>query len=121
VHGITLRRFTILAFVLALVPLTLASCGGQPNIPLAETCHEQIMLSLAPGVGRTDRVMDGIEDDANVRLEYLRSAGPTLFVYKLSTRGRDPGCLSALSRLRQDSRVRFAESDRHRAVHGLAR
>jgi hypothetical protein len=75
------------------------------------------MLSLAPGVGRTDRVMESIEDDADVRLEYLRSAGPTLFVYTLSARGRDPGCANALSRLRQDSRVRFA-AGRAAAVHG---
>jgi hypothetical protein len=77
-------------------------------------------LSLAPGVGRTDRVMDRLEDDANVRLEYVRSSSPTLFVYSLSARGKDPGCRGALSRLRQDSQVRFAELDGRRTVRGLA-
>ena len=77
------------------------------------------MLSLAPGVGRTDRVIEGLEDDAGVRLEYQRSTSPNLFVYSLSARGKDPGCRGALSRLRLDSRVRFAEPDSRRTVHGL--
>jgi hypothetical protein len=64
--------------------------------------------------------MDRLEDDAKVRLEYVRSSSPTLFVYSLSTRGKDPGCRGALSRLRQDSQVRFAELDGRRTVRGLA-
>jgi hypothetical protein len=77
------------------------------------------VLSLSPGVGRTERVMDRLQDDADVSLDYQRTTSPTLFVYELSARGKDPGCRSALSRLRQDSRVRFAEPDRRRTVHGL--
>jgi hypothetical protein len=77
------------------------------------------MLSLAPGVNRTGREMDRLEDDAGVKLEYVRSATPTLFVYTLSARGADPGCKSALSRLRQDSHVRFAEPDSRRTVQGF--
>jgi hypothetical protein len=107
--------------VVALAPLGFVSCGGQPNVARAEQCREQIVLSLSPGVGRTDRVMDGLEDDAEVRLEYLRSSSPNLFVYSLSADGRDPGCQGALSRLRRDSRVRFAEPDSRRTVHGLSR
>jgi hypothetical protein len=42
-----------------------------------------------------------------------------LFVYSLSAKGRDPGCTHALSRLRQDSRVRFAEPDLRRTVNGF--
>jgi hypothetical protein len=103
-----------------LAPLALVSCGGNPNIARAEQCREQIVLGLAPGVGRTDREMDRMEDDAQVKLEYLRSTSPTLFVYSLSARGKDPGCQGALSRLRQNSHVRFAEPDGRRTVHGLA-
>ena len=77
------------------------------------------MLSLAPGVIRTDRVVERLEDNANVKLEYVRSTTPTLFVYSLSTRGADPGCRSALSRLRQDSQVRFVELDGRRTVRGF--
>jgi hypothetical protein len=102
------------------MPLTLVSCGGISNVARAEQCREQIMLSLAPGVARTDRVIEGLEEDASVQLEYLRSASPNLFVYSLSSREKDPGCTSALSRLRQNSRVRFAEPDQRRAAHGIA-
>ena len=72
------------------------------------------MLSLAPGVGRTDREVDRLQDDANVELEYVRSTSPTLFVYSLSARGSDPACRGALSRLRQDSHVRFVEPESRR-------
>jgi hypothetical protein len=76
------------------------------------------VLSLAPGVVRTDREMDRLEDDANVRLQYVRSTSPTSFVYSLSTDGHDPGCRSALSRVRQDSHVRFVEPE-NRRVRGF--
>jgi hypothetical protein len=78
-----------------------------------------VVLSLSPGVVRTDREMGRLEDDADVKLEYVRSTTPTLFVYSLSTRGVDPGCRSALSRLRQDSHVRFVEPDGRRSVRGF--
>ena len=64
--------------------------------------------------------MDRLADDTDVQLEYLRSTSPTVSVYALSTRGKDPGCQGALSRLRQDSHVRFAEPDSRRMVRGLA-
>jgi hypothetical protein len=105
--------------VISIAPLALAACGGNSNIARAEQCREQITLSLSPGVFRTQRVEDRLQEDAGVRLEFLRSTSPTLFVYELSARGKDPGCRSALTRLRQDSRVRFAEPDRRRTVHGL--
>jgi hypothetical protein len=108
--------------LVALIPLALTACGGGQNIARSEKCQdEQITFSLAPGIGRTDRVMEDLEDDAKVRLEYQRSASPVLFIYTLSAKGRDPGCNLALARLRQDSRVRFAEPDNRRHVHGLAR
>jgi hypothetical protein len=111
-------RLAGLAFIFV-APLFLASCGGRVNVALADQCHEQITLSLAPGVSRIDRVMEGLEEEADVRLEYLRSSSPTLFVYMLRSSANDPGCTRALSRLRQDSRVRFAEPDKRRAVHGF--
>jgi hypothetical protein len=77
------------------------------------------MLSLSPGVLRTGRELGRLEDDANVKLEYVRTTTPTLFVYTLSARGADPSCRKALSRLRQDSHVRFAEPDGPRTVRGL--
>ena len=119
VQGNPTWRFVVRAVLLPLAPFVLSACGSQPKIPLAERCNEQIMLSLSPGVGRTDRVMEGLEEDARVHLEFLRSAGPTLHVYTLTAKGRDPGCVSALSRLRQESNVRFAEPERRRAIHGF--
>lgn len=112
-------RAILNALVLSMAPLLLAACGGNSNIARAEQCREQITLSLAPGVFRTERVEDRLQEDAEVNLSYLRSSSPTLFVYELSARGKDPGCRSALTRLRQDSRVRFAEPDRRRTVHGF--
>jgi hypothetical protein len=94
----------------------LASCGGNTYIAPENQCRQQVVLSLAPGIVRTDREMDRLEDDAEVTLQYVRSTSPTLFVYSLSTGGSDPGCRHALSRLRQDSRVRFVEPARRRTV-----
>ena len=105
--------------LITVAPLALASCGGNKNIAREDQCREQVVLSLAPGVLRTGREMDRLEDNANVKLEYVRSSSPTLFVYSLSARGRDPGCTSALSRLRQNSHVRFVEPDSHRVVKGF--
>jgi hypothetical protein len=92
----------------------IASCGGNTYVAREDQCRQQVVLSLAPGVVRTDREMDRLEDDANVSLEYVRSTSPTLFVYSLSTGANDPGCRSALSRLRQDSHVRFVEPENRR-------
>ena len=63
--------------------------------------------------------MDRLEDNADVKLEYVRTTTPTLFVYSLSARRADPGCRSAMSRLRQDSHVRFVELDGRRTVRGF--
>jgi hypothetical protein len=105
--------------LLVLMGYGLTACGSNPKVARIDQCHEQITMSLSPGVGRTDRVIDGLQDDADVRLEYVRSTSPTLFVYSLSTPAKDPGCTRALSRLRQDSRVRFVEPDYKRTVHGF--
>jgi hypothetical protein len=105
--------------LVSLSQLALVSCGGTKAIARDEQCREQVVLSLAPGVIRTDRVVDRLEDEASVKLEYVRSTTPTLFVYSLSTRGADPGCRSALSRLRQDSLVRFVEREDRRTARGF--
>ncbi|MEP7244587.1 MAG: hypothetical protein ABI885_13045 [Gammaproteobacteria bacterium] len=81
----------------------------------ANRCSEQITLSLAPGVDRTDRVVKDVSRNADVQLEYLRSASPTLHVFTLTTPANDPGCNDALTRLRQNRHVRFAEIDRRRS------
>jgi hypothetical protein len=92
-----------------------AACGGNANVSRADDqCSEQIILSLAPGFGRSDKLIEELSRDADVRLEYLRSISPNLFVFALTARARDPGCTNALARLRGDSRVRFAELDQRR-------
>jgi hypothetical protein len=113
VSKVHLRRLALTA----LAPLAFAACGGgHANISRAAGgCSEQIILSLAPGFARTDKIIGELSRGADVQLEYLRSASPNLFVYRLTSKGRDPGCKNALARLREDSRVRFAEPDAHRS------
>lgn len=113
------NRFPGLAFMIILAPLGLVSCGGHASVARSQQCREPIVLSLSPGVGHSPRVVDDVADDAGVKLEYMRSTTPNLFVYGLSARGADPGCAKALSRLREDSRVRFAEPERRRASYGF--
>jgi hypothetical protein len=114
------RTLSLLFGVLA--PLALAACGGHTNVSRAAGgCDEQIILSLAPGFDRTDRVIKGLSKGARVQLEYLRSASPNLHVFQLTTKGKDPQCQDALARLRQDSRVRFAEPDNRRMHFDAAR
>ena len=110
----SLSALAVLACVAA------SGCGGNPPVSRAAgQCSEQIVLSFNPGVRRTEDLAEDLADRVDGSLEYQRSTSPNLFVYSLSARGKDPGCRGALSRLRQDSRVRFAEPDSRRTVHGL--
>lgn len=116
VYGSRLRSLTLAA----LAPLVFMSCACNADVADAPgECHEQIILSLAPGYTRTDQMTEALSRDADVHLEYLRSASPTLFVFRLTASGEDSGCTNALARLRQDSRVRFVELDVRRTRHGL--
>jgi hypothetical protein len=100
------------------VPLAFGACAGHTTVSDdGSRCNEQIVLSLAPGFDRTDKVIKELSRGADVRLDYLRSASQNLHVYHISSEGKDPQCVNALGRLRQDSRVRFAEPDQHRAPH----
>jgi hypothetical protein len=107
-----------LLLLAALAPLALSACAGHPNVSEFDRCNEQITLSLAPGFGRTDQVIKELSRGADVRLDYLRSASQNLHVYRVSSDGKDPGRVNALARLRQDSRVRFAEPDVRRTTFG---
>lgn len=114
------RSLSVLLPMLAAVGLT--ACGGHTNVSRAQGgCDEQITLSLAPGLSRTDRVIGELSKGAEVRLEYLRSSSPNLFVYRLTSKGKDPQCRNALARMRQDSHVRFAELDQRRSHYDAAR
>jgi hypothetical protein len=106
----------------ALLPLALGACGGHTNVSGIENrCSEQITLSLAPGYDRTDKVIKELSRGADARLQYLRSSSPNLHVYRLTSDAKDPECHEALARLRQDSRVRFAEPDERRTHFDAAR
>jgi hypothetical protein len=101
--------------LVALVPLVLGACSGHAQLSRASGgCSEQIILSLAPGFARTDKVINELSRGAQVHLEYKRSASPNLHVFLLTAAGKDPQCQDALMRLRQDSHVRFAELDERR-------
>ena len=115
------RRFPLLSLA-ALAPLALSACAGHTNVSDAGSrCNQQIVLSLAPGFDRTDKVIKELSHGADVRLEYLRSASPNLHVYRMTSTAKDPECVNALARLRQDSRVRFAEPDERRMPFGASR
>jgi hypothetical protein len=96
----------------------LSACAGHTNVSELDRCNEQITLSLAPGFDRTDKVIKELSRGADVRLDYLRSASQNLHVYHISSDRKDPQCVNALARLRQDSRVRFAEPDVRRTTFG---
>ena len=114
-------RFPLLLLA-ALAPVALSACAGHTTVSdEASRCNEQITLSLAPGFDRTDKVIKELSRGADVRLDYLRSASPNLHVYRISSKGNDPQCVNALARLRQDSRVRFAEPDVRRTTFGANR
>jgi hypothetical protein len=66
-------------------------------------------------------VIKELSRGADVRLEYLRSSSPNLHVFRLTAPGKDPQCQGALARLRQDSRVRFAEPDARRTHFNAAK
>jgi hypothetical protein len=114
-------RFPLL-LIAGVAQLALGACAGHTNVSdTAERCNEQITLSLAPGYDRTDKVIKELSRGAGVRLDYLRSASQSLHVYRISSDRQDPQCVNALARLRQDSRVRFAEPDVRRTTFGATR
>ena len=78
-------------------------------------------MSFNPGVRRTEGLAEELGDRAKGQLEYVRASTPNLFVYSLTSRAKDPGCTQALTRLRMDSRVRFAEPDARRSHYDSAR
>ncbi len=106
----------------SLTSLALQGCGSNPPVSRAAgQCSEQIVVSFNPGVRRTDDLADDLADHVNGRLEYVRATTPNIFVYSLTSRAKDPGCTAALSRLRMDSRVRFAEPDARRSHYDSVR
>jgi len=105
-----------------LVGFAIPGCGSAPPVSRAAgQCSEQIVMSFNPGVRRTEDLAEDLADRANGRLEYVRASTPNLFVYTLTSRAKDPGCTQALTRLRMDSRVRFAEPDARRSHYDSAR
>ncbi len=53
--------------LIVLGSIALASCGGNTYVARENQCRQQVVLSLAPGVARTDREMDRLQDDTNVQ------------------------------------------------------
>ena len=103
----------------------LGACVTEPTSdspePIATTaCSTQVIVALSES---TDPEPDAalvadLADTANVRLTFLRSAGPGMHVFSLHADDPEPSCDSALDRLRRDPRVRSIELDEHRVRHG---
>lgn len=106
--------------LLAAIPL--APRAGSAVPPAAHVrhgdCESRVILTFPADRGShpdTALVAD-IARTARVRLEFLRSAGPGLYVFALAAPGDDPDCRRAIARLRDDSRVRSVDLDRRRRV-----
>ena len=89
-------------------PMTVDTCSTQVIVVLSESTAPEPEAGLVADLAST----------AQVRLIYLRSAGPGIHVFSLHADDPEPSCESALERLRRDPRIRSIEQDEHRVRHG---
>ena len=89
-------------------PMTVDTCSTQVIVTLSESTAPEPEAGLVADLAST----------AQVRLTYLRSAGPGIHVFSLHADDLQPSCESALDRLRRDPRIRSIELDEHRVRHG---
>jgi hypothetical protein len=91
---------------------TPAKAGGAHRDP----CASQVIITFTQNQGTTpnSELIEQIARAASVQLSYVRTAGPGLYVFSLSTAEADPSCEDALRRLRRDARVRSVDVDAHR-------
>lgn len=110
--------------LIARLILAAVLAGCTPVMTPAAThedgCHIRVIIAFAPaqGVPPDAHFVTNLAHTAAVQLTFLRSIGPGLDLFALSTTERDPSCRDALGRLRHDPRVRSADVDQRRRVQG---
>jgi hypothetical protein len=110
----------------SLAAIVIAACAsdmkaaGEPETLAANVCSTQIIVVLAETTAPEPdaALIADLADTAQVRLSFLRSAGPGIHVFTLRADDPDPTCDAAIERLRRDPRIRSVEMDEHRVRHG---
>lgn len=79
-------------------------------------CTERIIVTFLQPQGHAPdpALVAHMARDARAQLTFLRTAGPGLYVFRLSAPGSGAGCRGALARLRHDPRIRSVDVDRRR-------
>ncbi len=101
-----------------------AGAAFAPGFAAAAThedgCHVRVIVAFASPQGAPPdaHFVTNLAHATAVQLTFLRSIGPGLDLFALSSSERDPSCRNALARLRHDRRVRSADVDQRRRVQG---
>jgi len=112
------------ATLLVSMVLTAYGCAATVDPPAnlpgdrVNACHTRVVITFAENLGERpadDFVME-VSRAADVVLEFVRAAGPGLYVFQLDADDTDESCSLALARLRRDEHVRSVDLDQRRHV-----
>jgi hypothetical protein len=85
----------------------------------APACSSQIIVTFIQRFDGDpdDAFVSSLAAAAGIRLAFLQSAGPGLYVFALAGGESDSTCHDSMERLRRDPRVRSVEIDARRKPH----
>ncbi len=112
-----MRTAVAIAFALVACLAAPATAGSPPAG--GSRCSLQIIIVLAnpPPARPATSLVISLARAARVKLAFLRDAGTSSYLYRLTAAGGADSCLRGLERLRGDPRVRAADIDSRRQAH----
>jgi len=90
------------------------------NVPRSvAACNSGILVTFVQGTAQPPdhSLIQDIEQSAGVKLVFVSQISGNLDLFKLSVPEVDPGCGSALQRLRRDTRIKSADLDARRQAN----
>jgi hypothetical protein len=113
-------RFAI-AVACIIAACTVAPAQAAATSGTQDHCSLQIILVMArPGTERPSApVVASLARKARVSLVFLRDAGTSSYVFRLSTGSGKDSCQRGIERLRSDSRVQSVDLDARRRGNQL--
>ncbi len=97
----------------------LAACAAsaQAGSSQGDPCATRVIVAFSKDQGTrpSDRFVGDLAHADGVRLEFMRTVGPGLYLFSLTA--PDVDCRDALERLRRDGRVRSVDVDERRNIH----
>jgi hypothetical protein len=85
---------------------------------MADSAACQVQIIVLPAAGTAplsdERALQSLEEQAHVKLRFVRAIGPKLYLLVLADGDNDPNCSAAIARLQADPRLLSVERDARR-------